>query len=142
MITIIKNPDVLKAIELGVEAGIATICSNVRSQAVALAPVDTAKLKNSIVWKTSSAGNGEISGEPTPKKMEGYVGTAVEYAVYQEFGTRYTRAQPYLRPAIAIKALGRKGADVLIQRINEMAKGKLTPGNITERETFGVGKLK
>lgn len=144
MITIIKNPDVLKAIELGVEAGIATICSNVRSQAVSFADgfADTGRLRNSIVWKTSTSGSGEISGEPTPKKMEGYVGTAVEYAVYQEFGTRYMRPQPYLRPAIAIKALGRKGADVLIQRINEMAKGKLTPDNITERETFGVGKLK
>jgi len=143
MIEITRNPDVLKVIIEGVEKGLATICSNVRGQAVSLAPVDTNLLKNSITWKTSkSGGGGDWSGLPEPKVMEGYVGTPVEYAVYQEFGTRKMRPQPYLRPAIAIKALGRRGADVMIERQNEVAKGKLTPGNISSRETFGVGNLK
>lgn len=144
MIEFSKNPNILKIIEEGVEKGIATICSNVRSQAVDLAPVgETGLLKNSITWKTEkSFGGGDWSGMPDPKRLEGYVGTPVEYAVYQEFGTRYMRPQPYLRPAIAIKALGRKGADVMKEKMDEEARGKLKPSNITQRETFGVGQLK
>lgn len=146
MIEFSKNPDILKIIEEGVEKGIATICSNVRSQAVDLAPValvNGGRLKNSIVWKTSKEGQGDpLPGEPTPKKLNGYVGSAVEYAVYQEFGTRYMAPQPFLRPAIAIKALGRRGADVMKEKMDEEARGKLKPENITKRETFGVGQLK
>lgn len=146
MIDISKNPDVLKIIEEGLEKGIAEICSNVRGQAVTLAPVaeiNGGRLRGSIVWKTSKSGGGEpLDGVPTPKRLEGYVGSSVDYAVYQEFGTRYMKPQPYLRPAIAMKALGKKGADVLIQIQNETARGKLTPANISQRETFGVGNLK
>ena len=140
MITISKNPDVLKAIIEGVEAGIASICASVRSKAVRLAPVDTAHLRNSISWKTSLSGEGDWSGMPDPKTMEGYVGSPVEYAVYQEFGTRRLRPQPYLRPAIAIKALGQKGADVMKKMQEETARCELTIGNISSRETFGAGK--
>lgn len=142
MIEILKNPDVLKIIEEGIEKGIATICSNVRSQAAALAPVKDGHLKGSIVWKTSKGGTGNIDGVPNPKDMEGYVGSSLDYAVYQEFGTRYMRPQPYLRPAILIEALGQKGAGVMIKIQNETARGKLTKANINDRETFGAGSLK
>jgi len=138
MIEISKNPDVLKIIEEGIEQGIASICASVRGQAVTLAPVDTARLKGSIVWKTSKDGTGTIDGVPSPKKLEGYVGSSVDYAVYQEFGTRKMRPQPYLRPAIAMKALGQKGADVMIKIQNETARGKLTKANMKDREIFGV----
>lgn len=141
MIEILKNPDVLKVIEEGIEKGIATICSNVRSQAAALAPVgETGNLKNSITWKTSKFGASNYRDLPEPKNLEGYVGSPVDYAVYPEFGTRYMKPQPFLRPAIAIKALGQSGANVMIKIQNETAKGKLTKANINDRETFGAGK--
>jgi HK97 gp10 family phage protein len=143
MITISKNPNVMDAIRDGVEKGIASICAAVEGQAVSLAPVDTALLKNSITWKTSkSSGGGDWTGMPNPNALEGYVGTPVEYAVYQEFGTRRMRPQPYLRPAIAIKAQGQRGADVMVKRIQEVARGKLIPGAMTDRETFGTGGVK
>ena len=55
-----------------------------------LCPVDTGRLRNSITHTTRS--------EPGPVA---YIGTNVEYAPYVELGTSRTKAQPYLRPAIA-----------------------------------------
>jgi len=141
MISVFKNPNVMREIVNQTEAGIAAIAASVAGEASAQAPVankNGGRLRDSIVWETSKQGSGDIQGVPDPKELEGYVGSALDYAVYQEFGTRYMRPQPYLRPAIAIKALGQNGANVLIKKINEIARGKLTPANITEREQFGL----
>lgn len=138
MINIFKNPNLMNEIMAQTEAGIAAIAASVASEAATMAPVDKGRLRDSIVWKTSLQGTGVIPGVPPPKKLEGYVGSPLDYGVYQEFGTRYMEPQPYLRPAIAIKALGRNGADIMIRKINETARGKLTPENITQREQFGL----
>ena len=50
-------------------------------------PVDTGRLRNSVTH--------------THDKNTAYIGTNVEYAPYVEMGTVNTRAQPYLKPAIA-----------------------------------------
>lgn len=50
-------------------------------------PVDTGRLRASIGVDQSS--DGSVT-----------VGSNVEYAIYVEAGTRYQRAQPYLRPAL------------------------------------------
>ena len=50
-------------------------------------PVDTGNLRTSIPHAVASSGDAV------------YVGTNVEYAPYVELGTRYARAQPFLRPA-------------------------------------------
>ncbi len=55
-----------------------------------LCPVDTGRLRASIGWRLEHDGRGLVA----------YVGTNVKYAAYVEFGTRYTRAQPFLRPAL------------------------------------------
>ena len=52
------------------------------------APVDTGRLRNSI------------SHEVAQDENAVYVGTNVEYAPYQEFGTRYQNGTPFLRPAL------------------------------------------
>ena len=54
-------------------------------------PVDTGRLRSSITHEI----------ELVPGKVRGRVGSNVEYAAYVELGTRRTRAQPYLRPALA-----------------------------------------
>lgn len=64
----------------------------VAQRASGLAPIDTGRLKRSI---TNSM----------PKQMGRLsyrvdVGTNVEYAPFQEFGTRFMNAQPYLIPAL------------------------------------------
>lgn len=64
----------------------------VSQRATQKAPIDTGRLKRSI--------------HPTiPQKIgDGVqvtaVGTNVEYAPYQEFGTKFMKAQPYLIPAL------------------------------------------
>ena len=50
------------------------------------APVDTGRLRNSITHAT----------EPDAV----YIGTNVEYGIYQEFGTVYQPGTPFLRPAV------------------------------------------
>ena len=52
------------------------------------APFDTGRLRNSI------------SHDTAPDEGAVYIGTNVEYAPYQEFGTRYHPGTPFLRPAV------------------------------------------
>ena len=64
--------------------------NRVRNAAKRLAPVDRGTLRNSIQQEIRSGAGG----------LTARVGTNVEYAVYQEFGTKYMRAQPFLAPAL------------------------------------------
>lgn len=67
------------------------------SYARRLVPVDTGYLLSQIEWERISKGvfevrvNGSVQAE-----------TGAYYAIYVEFGTRYMRAQPFFRPAIAL----------------------------------------
>ena len=90
-----------------------------RANAAALVPVDLGPLVNSIMWRKGwdtdlfgfpkEGGFNEGGGrEPATvqvtalvKGLEGVVGSGMEYALYQEFGTRYMPAQPFLRPGAA-----------------------------------------
>jgi HK97 gp10 family phage protein len=59
----------------------------VEGQAATLAPTDTGSLRNSIRRDVQSETYAEVVAD-------------AEYAVYQEFGTRYMAAQPFMRPAM------------------------------------------
>lgn len=58
----------------------------IEAKAKALAPVDTGLLRNSIQT--------DIDGP-----LKATVGTNVEYAAHQEFGTRHQKGKPFLTPA-------------------------------------------
>lgn len=62
----------------------------VEGQAKRLCPVDTGRLRASVTHALERDDQG----------LYGIVGTDVRYAPYIELGTRYMRAQPYLRPAL------------------------------------------
>lgn len=62
----------------------------VESAAIRLCPVDTGRLRSSISHQVTADGQGLV----------GYVGTNVNYALYVELGTRFSPAQPFLRPAL------------------------------------------
>ena len=64
--------------------------NRVRNMAKRLAPVDRGILRASIQYEIRKE-RGELTAR---------IGTNVKYAVYQEFGTRYMKAQPFLRPAL------------------------------------------
>ena len=69
--------------------------------------VDTGRLRGSVTYATSvahsqpqypaTAEDAEPHGKPRDDEV--YIGTNVEYAKYVEYGTRYMRARPYLKPA-------------------------------------------
>ena len=73
-----------------------------------LCPVDTGRLRGSIVYATSTShSEGESPAEPedytpkgTPPKGEVIIGTNVEYGPSVELGTSKRKAKPFLRPAI------------------------------------------
>jgi HK97 gp10 family phage protein len=81
----------------------------VEGQAKLLSPVDLGRLRGSITVQMSDRGTepdgtveqGDIIQKPTDENTA-FVGTAVDYAAYQEFGTVKMNAQPYLRPALDI----------------------------------------
>lgn len=62
----------------------------VEGNAKRLAPVDTGRLRSSITHEVGRDGRG----------LYGSVGSDGAYAMYQEFGTRYVPAHPFLRPAL------------------------------------------
>ncbi|MCF8012489.1 MAG: HK97 gp10 family phage protein, partial [Clostridiales bacterium] len=81
----------------------------IASQAKALAPVDEGQLRNSISATSlnrENIGLNDQSGESAEaldtkglKDDEVYVGSNVDHAVFQEYGTVKQPAQPFLRPA-------------------------------------------
>ena len=125
--------------------GVLETCIRITTEAKSLCPVafeNGGRLKNSIMYRTKfqeGLFNNE-SGPSAPKKLdsrpkenEGYIGSNLEYAVYQEFGTRYMAPQPYLRPAgLIVKGTG---AGEVIKRIKEETeRGVLRAG--MKRENF------
>ena len=99
------------------------LCIGVKAEARSLAPV-------------APVGGGRLRGsiDYEVKGSEGFVGSPLEYAIYQEFGTRYMSPQPFLRPAIAKVVFNQSTQSVLKKRAEEVAKGKLKQG--TERVKF------
>ena len=75
-----------------------------------LCHVDTGRLRASISvnWTGSGLSNGAVENkakrsdgvkEPKDKQFAVVIGTRVDYAIYQELGTKKMQARPYLRPA-------------------------------------------
>lgn len=62
--------------------------SELQTAAERVVPVDTGTLKRSIGLEIKDSG---LTAEVEP---------TAEYAPYVEYGTRYMRAQPYLRPSL------------------------------------------
>ena len=79
----------------------------IEGQAVLLAPKDTGRLQGSITYATDKvsdrprhpAKSGDAVSAPNDEWTL-HVGTNVEYAEYQEYGTRFQGSQPFLRPAL------------------------------------------
>lgn len=103
-----ENLFALDGAEEGLKKVILETAVKVYANAVSLSPFDTGALRNSIMWRTSEdeGGFNEQGGARAEKRLntqpdgvEAVVGTSLDYAVYQEFGTRRMAAQPYLRPA-------------------------------------------
>ncbi len=81
-----KSVELDTLLKVAIEEG----CIIVEGQAVTLAPVDTGLLRKSINHRVI-----DRKGYPV-----GQIGTNVEYAPFQEFGTTKMKPQPFLLPAL------------------------------------------
>ena len=110
-----SNADkVINAKDDAIEKALEAIGIQAEGYAKAKAPVDTGLLRNSITHASGGSqmatqrytdNKGEKSGSYSGTVgREGdeteYIATNVEYAPYQEYGTRRTPAQPFFRPAV------------------------------------------
>ena len=84
-----NSKEVSEDIKAALLRGLETCGLVAEGYAKKLAPVDTGNLRNSITHDVDDT-------EPAA-----YIGTNVEYAPYQELGTIYMEAQPFLKPAVA-----------------------------------------
>jgi len=93
-VSVVINPAALRQLLVdpagGVYRDLNRRANRVRNMAKRLAPVDRGILRASIQQEIRQE-HGELTAR---------IGTNVKYAVYQEFGTRYMKAQPFLRPAL------------------------------------------
>ncbi|UPU32304.1 HK97-gp10 family putative phage morphogenesis protein [Pediococcus acidilactici] len=78
--------------------------ANMQAEAQKLAPVDTGNLKRSIRLELLKGG------------MAGAVISPADYSGYQEFGTRFMAAQPYMGPA------WRKERPIFISELRALVK--------------------
>lgn len=104
------NGDAVKLIsERVISESVFEIGLVVEGQAKVLAPYAIGRLRGSITVQMRDRGTepdgpveqGDVIQKPTDENVA-FVGTNVDYAAYQEFGTVKMNAQPYLRPALDI----------------------------------------
>lgn len=109
------------------EKAVLKLAAKTTAQAKALAGVDSGRMRNSIMYRSSIAEGGfnTSGGERAdkeitvkPAKFTAYVGTNLFYAPYQEFGTRRMAPHPFLRPAI-LWASGQAGKNEIVAMIRE-----------------------
>lgn len=90
--TIRLDPDAVNNLVNSSEVGahLLQVGLQVETAAKRLAPVDTGRLRSSITTNMHVDSEGPVV----------VIGTDVDYAVYQEFGTSRQAGTPFLRPAL------------------------------------------
>ncbi len=120
------------------------IALKITAQSKSLQVPNTGRLRNSIMWKVGNKEGGfnDSGGEPTDlfltvmpeNEADGFVGANCNYGVYEEFGTRYRKPKPFLRPAIALATTNQTAQEIKKMIEDENILGKLVDGQI--RESF------
>ena len=72
------------------QRGITKAAIKITGDAKTLSPVDTGLLRKSLFYRVTRES----------RQVLGVVGTNVEYAAFQEFGTSRMEPQPYMKPAL------------------------------------------
>jgi HK97 gp10 family phage protein len=136
--------EISRLVAEGTNQGLQALAILGTSHAKLLAPFDLGQLRNSIQYRLAnnrSGGLNDSQGEHadeslrTPSAGTAVVGATANYAVYQEFGTRYIPPQPFLRPSLAL--LAGDTPEVVKEKMNaEFKLGPLKYGQA--RETFQV----
>lgn len=100
--------------EIAGRAGTLELAIEINGHQKGLAPVDFGQLKNGLQYQTSDGKTGGLNDDSSGKKAEkmttslsnneAAVMSSAEYSLYQEFGTRHQKAQPFFRPGIDLAA--------------------------------------
>lgn len=129
--TILERFDIEGAVDSGTLDGLEAVGILLTNEAKTKQIADTGRLRNSIMYKVSNGNQGgfnqggntkassdeKLQGTPSGKSV--VVGSNVEYAVYEEFGTSRRGAKPYLRPAIEIVVNGTDSKKAMAKALNE-----------------------
>jgi len=110
----------------------------VQKAAVSLAPVGTPE-STGIKGYVGGTLKGSIRVGFQKKSQSGIVYTNVEYAIYQEFGTRFQKGKAFLLPALKQERAGiRKSIENSIRTQLKAAKNgaKLSPESTNGSDTF------
>lgn len=147
---IIKYGNVLLGIMAGTQKGVLKSVIAGASQAKALATEDTGELRNSIGYTAEVSGQEKSGGynnsgkqktntflESKGSGLEGYYGTALEYAPYIEDGTRRMVAQPFLTPSADIISGSRTAQEIKKEMNDEMKKETISGTKATRRYSAG-----
>lgn len=86
LISRFRGANIGKSSQRGAEKAAAHLTSEIKSRA----PVDTGHLRDSYGYYVESGRS----------RVTAHVGTNVEYAVHQEYGTVYQSGTPHVRPAL------------------------------------------
>lgn len=144
-LTITTYGNVVKAAYTGTQKGVLKTVIAGSAQAKALAPVDLGELRNSVGYSAEVSGRvigggyNQSGGERTDtfleskgKGLEGYYGSALDYAPYVENGTRRMVAQPFLEPSAEILK-GTKTAEEVKKELNETMQQEVRSGTKATR---------
>ena len=129
--SVIQFGDPIKGAQEGIDKAINETLAAITTRAKLLAPADKGQLRNSIMYRgpgeeegfNDSPGKKSKSGDKLKSIATdgvGYVGSNLDYATYQEFGTKITKPQPFLRPAVA--SVNGEGLWSIAKTINEEVK--------------------
>lgn len=120
-----RIPEVIQKLGINMRAAVDESADNLRSTAVQMAPRDTGALKESLYINNGDqsdysqrAGSASslnddaiivpevrpefvlsLGGNPPDSAYVSVIGSAVNYAIFQELGTRFMSPQPYMIPA-------------------------------------------
>lgn len=120
-----RIPEVVAKLGVNMRSAIDESAANLRETAVQMAPRDTGALRESIYINNGDqsdysqrAGSARslndaavivpevrpefvlsLGGNPPDSAYVSVIGSAVNYAIFQELGTRFMRAQPFMIPA-------------------------------------------
>ena len=129
--SVIQFGDPIKGAQEGIDKAINETIAKIATEAKEFAPSDKGQLRNSFMFRGPGI-EGGFNNYPGKKAKGsdkitsiattgvGYVGSNLDYAVYQEFGTKNMKPQPSLRPAIA--SVNGEGLGSIGKTINEEVK--------------------
>ena len=106
----IKSKEVEDKVSKATKQGLTDVVTDIANDAIKLAPVLTGNLRRSIAYEVGPG------GEVAKKESEGAVFSSCGYGGFQETGTRFAPAHPFLKPAL----------DMNIHKLPNQIKAHLT----------------